>query len=256
VESVSVPGEHEGQRRAVQRTGEGPLKSFPELATAGRRALPDGGEEIERLDPTSRVLLANAWAVRARSELDASSAFATMLHGIIVLDVEPSVRWLTARAVCDELRHSEICRHMATCYGSKVEDRAPPRRVESASGGPIVQAVANCAISETIASAFLSRSLEQAQSDLSHAVVRELLEDEVDHSRIGWALLSSLDKREQGDLTTMLPQIVRIVRGIGSTPQRRPETTSHSDMVAFAEPSSPPSSTRPCVTSSSRGWLT
>lgn len=190
------------------------MKSFPELGAAARRALPEGGEDIERLDPTSRALLANAWAVRARSELNASSAFATMLHGIIVLDVDPSVRWLTARAVCDELRHSEICRHMAICYGAKVDDREPPRRVEAASGGPVVHAIANCAISETIASAFLSRSLEQAQSELSHAVVRELLEDEVDHSRIGWALLSGMRKQERAELAAMLPQIVRIVRSI------------------------------------------
>ncbi|OJY25737.1 MAG: hypothetical protein BGO98_34525 [Myxococcales bacterium 68-20] len=190
------------------------LKAFPELAKAARRPLPDGAEEIGRLDATSRALLANAWATRARSELDASSAFATMLHGIITLDVEPSVRWLAARAVCDELRHSEICRHMAACYGADVPALAPPRRVEQATAGPVVHAIANCAISETIASAFLSRSLDEAQSALSHAVVRELLEDEVDHSRIGWALLAGMDKGEQRALTAVLPQIVRIVRNL------------------------------------------
>ncbi|MDF2693033.1 MAG: hypothetical protein K0S65_1416 [Labilithrix sp.] len=159
-------------------------------------------------------MLANAWAVRARSELDASSAFATMLHGIVVLDIEPSVRWLTARAVCDELRHAEICRHMAIRHGGDAPARLSPRRVESATGGPVVHAIANCAISETIASAYLLRSLDEAQGELSHAAVRELLEDEVDHSRIGWALLASLEKREQENLTAVLPQIVRIVRGI------------------------------------------
>ncbi len=76
-----------------------------------------------------------------------------------------------------------------------------------------MHAIANCAISETIASAFLSRSFEQAQSELSHAVSRELLEDEVDHSRIGWALLAGMSKREQEELAMMLPQLVRIVRG-------------------------------------------
>lgn len=190
------------------------MKAFPELASAARRALPDGEDEIARLDPRARALLANAWSVRSRSELEASSAFATMLHGIIVLDVEPSVRWLTARAVCDELRHSEICRHMALRHGAELAPLPPPHRVERAAAGPIVHAIANCAISETIASAFLSRSLDHASGTLSHAAVRELLEDEVDHARIGWALLAGTTGRERNELAAMLPEIVRIIRGV------------------------------------------
>jgi hypothetical protein len=190
------------------------VRAFPELASAARRQLPESSAEIDRLDPEGRVLLATAWAVRASSELDASSAFATMLHGIIVLDVDPSVRWLTARAVCDELRHSEICRHMAICHGADVPPLAPPRRVAGATAGPMVHAIANCAISETIASAFLSRSLEEAQTELSHAAVRELLEDEVDHARIGWAILGGMSKSDLQSLQPLVPQLVRIVRQV------------------------------------------
>jgi hypothetical protein len=57
--------------------------------------------------------------------------------------------------------------------------------------------VGHCLFNETTASAFLEASLSHARSPLALAALRELLSDEIDHARIGWAHLASLPEQER-----------------------------------------------------------
>ncbi|UQA57536.1 hypothetical protein [Polyangium aurulentum] len=187
---------------------------LPSLDAAARRALPSEDASIDALDRPSRELLAGAWAERARSELGAGAVFAAISQGLFAAGAPAEIQWLAARAVCDEMRHAEICRFMAVRYGGA--DVARPRA--PAIGDPprsaLVYAVLNGSINETIASAVLTACHEEAESPLARAATRELLCDEVDHARVGWALLGEgpLAAGLRCEVASALPALVRLVR--------------------------------------------
>lgn len=63
-------------------------------------------------------------------------------------------------------------------------------------------------MNETFASSFLEASLGQAQAPLGRAALRELLSDEIDHARIGWAHLAELSERQRTELSPWLDSLV------------------------------------------------
>src|SRR5262249_32409766 len=60
--------------------------------------------------------------------------------------------------------------------------------------------VGQCVLNETTASAFLEACYAHAQAALAKSALRELLSDEIDHGRIGWAHLASLDRRTRAEV--------------------------------------------------------
>lgn len=190
-------------------------RSFPALSAAAHRALPDVDDSIDALPAETREGIAEAWRVRAASELTAGSVFALIAHGLLAMDVAPEITWIASRAVCDEIRHGELCLLLAERYAGRPSPRPHGRVVAAASGGPLLHAVANSAINESIATAFLTASHDAATAPLAKAVLRELLTDEVDHARVGWALLGDPSPRGialRRDVETHLVSLVTVVR--------------------------------------------
>jgi len=187
---------------------------LPSLDAAARRALPAEDPSIDALDRPSRELLARAWAERARSELGAGAVFAAISQGLFAAGAPAEVQWLAARAVCDEMRHAEICRFLAIRYGGADIARPAPPVPGDPPRSALVYAVLNGSINETIASAVLTACHEGASSPLARAATRELLADEVDHARVGWALLADgpLAAGLRCEVARALPTLVRIVR--------------------------------------------
>jgi hypothetical protein len=64
-------------------------------------------------------------------------------------------------------------------------------------------------LNETFASAVLESSLAAAKGALAKAALRELLSDEVDHARIGWAHLARLSEGERARVQPFLAQLLR-----------------------------------------------
>src|SRR5690606_21067047 len=64
--------------------------------------------------------------------------------------------------------------------------------------------VGQCVFNETTASAFLETCLAHARGPLATTALRELLSDEIDHGRIGWAHLASLDRQSRAAVTPWL----------------------------------------------------
>jgi hypothetical protein len=83
------------------------------------------------------------------------------------------------------------------------EHRGAPARLV-----PSLHILGHCAMNETFASAFLEASLGLARAPLARAALRELLSDEIDHARIGWAHLGELSARERDELTPWLDSLV------------------------------------------------
>lgn len=198
---------------------------MPSLEAAARRELPAEDPTISALSAGDRAALAEVWAARAKSELGAGAVFAAVARGLFAAGAEggdrgggavpPELLWIASRAVCDELRHAEICRYVASRYGSEAPPRAAPPAIVEPPFGPGVYAVLNSAVNETIGSAFLSACLDEAEGALARAALRELLADEMDHARLGWALLAAgapggLSAGLRGEVAGRLPELIRI----------------------------------------------
>mgnify|MGYP001546130774 CR=1 FL=1 len=121
---------------------------------------------------------------------------------------------LAARAIDDERRHAELSHVVASRYAGR--DLAAPARLpltfprhEQADARlrHVLHVVGQCCLNETIASAFLEAALAGTRTPLATAALRELLSDEIDHARLGWALLASVDDRTRESVAPWLPEM-------------------------------------------------
>ncbi len=150
----------------------------------------------------------------------ASAVFATVAQGLV--GVAPvQVRWLAARAVCDEMRHAELCRYVASRYAGEARAQPVPKAAALPHFGAadlptrqVLYAVLNCAIAELVGSTFLNTCLDDVTGALVEAALRELLSDEVDHGRIGFGLLAPgvLADPMRAHVQAALPTLIRLGR--------------------------------------------
>jgi hypothetical protein len=118
-------------------------------------------------------------------------------------------------AIDHELRHAEICRVVASRYADRelsftpLDLNVPKHAGASEDLRHPLSIVGQCAFNETTASAFLEASHAAAKAPLAHAAVRELLSDEIDHARIGWAHFASLAPAERSEVAPWLLSMVR-----------------------------------------------
>ena len=86
-------------------------------------------------------------------------------------------------------------------------------------------------LNETTASAFLEVCVARAEAPLAKAALRELLSDEIDHGRIGWAHLASLDEAGRAEVGPwMLPMAYLNLR---IWKQESPHDPSHTDVLTM-----------------------
>lgn len=194
--------------------------------------LPDD-PSIDGLDPSLRERLGRQWASRATAELRVASIFASVSAGLLESGADPAVLRIAARAVSDEVRHAEICRHVAERYlGREVEWPAPGRgSMPSLARAPgslkaTLHTIAMGCINETIASAWLETSLRDATAPLARAAIRELMADDIHHARLGWAHLAStfVGPEARRAIGAWLPALFDAAA--------RPWTREHPDKVA------------------------
>src|SRR5204863_1917294 len=135
---------------------------------------------------------------RAASEGVVSESFRVMAASLAALHAPDELVALAARGIDDELRHAELCHHVASrVAGQALEPPAPLPFALPAINAPeelrhSLYVLGHCALNETTASAYLRIALADASGALAHAALRELLSDEIDHSRLGWAHLATL----------------------------------------------------------------
>lgn len=177
------------------------------------RALPDD-PSIDRLSEEERRVLAEIWVGRAAAERRVADAFVVIDAALAVLGAGAELRALAYRAVDDEMRHAELARVVAVRYAGR-ELEAPPLLPLDVPLHPrvderlrhVLHVVGHCCINETIASAFLEAALVETTAPLAATALRELLSDEIDHARIGWALLASLDAMTKTQVGERFPAL-------------------------------------------------
>jgi hypothetical protein len=180
------------------------------------RPLPDGDESIDRLDKGSRALLVEVWLARAANERRVSDSFAVILDALAAVQAEPALIELARRAIDDELRHAEICRAVASRFAGAelaAPSRLPLTYPAHATASPelrhTLHIIGQSCLNETLASAILEASLVTARGPLVCAALRELLSDEVDHARLGWAHLASVRPELKNKLGPWLQPLAR-----------------------------------------------
>lgn len=163
------------------------------------RPLPDD-PSIDALSNEERENLGDVWIGRAASERRVGDAFVLVAGALRALGCGAALVELAERAIDDEMRHAELSRRIASRYAgadltvSRLTLTVPQHRGADERLRHILHVVGHCCLNETIASGFLELTLAQTTAPLARAVLRELLSDEIDHARIGWGLLASLDE--------------------------------------------------------------
>lgn len=168
------------------------------------RPLPEADAEIDALDDAQRAELVSVWLGRTAAERRVADAFEVVRDALRELGAADELVALATRAVDDEYRHEELSRRVASRFAGR-ELEPPPRLTLVVPEHPgadgellhTLHVLGHCAMNETFASAFLETSLAFAKAPLSRVAVQELLSDEIDHARLGWAHLGSLDDAQR-----------------------------------------------------------
>jgi len=165
-----------------------------------RRELPEHDARLEALPERERARLAEIWLYRALTERRVADSFGVIRAALARRNAPAELVRLAERAVDDEYRHTELSRLVASRFAGR-ELELPARLdlvvPEHAGATPELRdtlfIVGQCVFNETTAGAYLEECLRHARGELALAALRELLSDEIDHGRIGWAHLASLD---------------------------------------------------------------
>ncbi len=167
------------------------------------------------LSNASRLIAAEAWTFRWKVELEAEIRFARMARRLAAGGALPAVVDLATRASSDERRHAALCADFAQAFGAdliagdiQAPEISPPGLDDRQS--LLYEVVAACCITETESASVLSTLLHSVQGGRMQEVLRELLRDEVNHSRLGWAHLAH--ERSRGDvqfLDRMIPAMLQ-----------------------------------------------
>jgi hypothetical protein len=172
-------------------------------------------------------------------EFLAVGAFATLIHELAEEGCEPVILQILTRASSDEVRHAEICRRMAEgILGIDIPTRwkgvpsIPKHATAEPSTRVLLHVVEMCCFSETFTGVFLTEMLSRLASSSSsrsssspRMAVESLLEDEIDHGRVGWGYLASRAQAKELDgLAEALPRILeRTMGGVMAAAEKNPE---------------------------------
>jgi hypothetical protein len=193
---------------------------------------PDG-DGLAPLDDERRRVVVATCERRAALELLGAAAFTGVTQALLDLRADAAILELAARAIVEEMSHSEIYRSLAADYaGAEIARPAPgpiawPTHDEAEPElRPALHVVGMCAINETMACGFLELCLAGARAPAVRRGVRQVLSDEIRHGRIGWAWLASpgVSARTRAALAGyVLPLLRGQVRGwraqIGTVPE-------------------------------------
>ncbi len=180
------------------------------------RPLLAGDPTVEALSDDARQEMSAVWHARAATERRVADSFMVMRDALRELRADTALATLAERAIDDEFRHAEICRVIASRYAGK--DLEPPPQLElvvprhrGANRKLELElwVVGQCCMNETIASAFLEAAVATATGPMAKGALRELLSDEIDHARLGWAFLGSLPREALDEIAPWLLGMMR-----------------------------------------------
>jgi len=144
----------------------------------------------DRLTPTQRARLAEAWLVDAKAEHASIASFARLTLQLLSLGAPPELLIATQRATKDEIAHAELCFALASRFAGR-----PLGPSELAMSGAVtdvtlvelaVAAVHEGCVGETMAAVLAGERLEQARDPQVRAALAKIAKDEGRHAELAW----------------------------------------------------------------------
>ncbi len=165
-----------------------------------RRPLTEHDPAIDALAPAVRRKLSGIWLSRAAMERRVADSFTVIAAALRRRNARQDLIQLADRAIDDEFRHTELSRVVASRFAGRelptpqlLKLQVPAHEGASPELRDTLHVVGQCILNETTATAFLETCLAHATGALAKHALKELLSDEVDHGRVGWAYLASTD---------------------------------------------------------------
>jgi hypothetical protein len=164
-----------------------------------RRTIAWGALGAEALGPEGRRIVGATWLGRMKQEHLAVGAFALLARELAGQGCDSVVLSLVTRASCDEVRHAEICRRFAVALlgpeAVPASFRGLPKVPMHPGAAPedrvLYHVVEMCCMSETLTGVYFTEMLARTTDAVAREAIESLLEDEIDHGRVGWAYLGA-----------------------------------------------------------------
>jgi hypothetical protein len=154
--------------------------------------------------PSLHRRAAQVWAFRAGAEREAARRFARLGERLADVGAQAVVVEMARDAANDEVRHAQLCVDLAARFGVAAPPDAGRTPGEVAPSGltarerVLYEVVAMSCITETLSAALLGEMQDRAADPEVQRTVHEILRDEVQHSRLGWAHLAAEHARGCG----------------------------------------------------------
>lgn len=158
-------------------------------------AMPWGTLAPDRYPPELVIAARTSWTGAAFQEHRTGAACAATLRALIEARAPLDLIALATRFPLDEMVHVELCARMAMELGGAIELRYEPDRLIDTidAGSPLARAahlvVAYFCVGEAVSIPLLQGTAKAATHELSRAVLRRIVLDEVDHGQFGWRFL-------------------------------------------------------------------
>ncbi len=180
-----------------------------------------------------REQAARAWRFRCGVEQEAHLRFARLAGWLEGTGFPGPLVDMARRASSDEQRHAGRCAELAEAYGASLSDLRPAAPAVLAPAGlsqratVLYEAVAACCITETGSVGVLTELLGSVRGGRLRRTLRELAQDEVLHSRLGWAVLAA--ERDRGTASLLGPHVPAMLEGSIDGDLFRPGTPEQED---------------------------
>jgi len=158
------------------------------------------------LSERERALIAETWSFRGHAERSATLRFQRLARELRECGASPIVIELAEAAIEDERRHALLCDSVAGAYSEAGREPSCDVRTPSPLGPSglehadrlLFEVVAFCCFTETLNTAMLIETLKHTEEREIRQTLQEILRDEVQHSRLGWAHLADARARGRG----------------------------------------------------------
>ena len=174
------------------------------------------GHALLTLSDRAALAAGNVWRVRERTEHEAAALFGALADDLASSGGAAELIALARRCATDELRHAERCRSLVDFLAPDLAPLEPSRDVvlgppaASSAERALFTSVALGCITESLSTALLLEMRQHAGPSLVRDVIGEILEDEVRHSRLGWAHLAfEASRRDVSSLASAIPAMLR-----------------------------------------------
>lgn len=169
------------------------------------------------LDQAARTRVADYWWSRAHGEMTSWVGFGHVLDDLKQEQAPAALLALAERAIEDEYQHALWCRDWAVQFGhagGEVKPRTERRLVFAGANereNRLLRIVL-CCFTETVGCVILRlirpRITVPALLELNH----RHMSDELQHSRVGWGYLATLDDAQKTFLATRLGELFRMLK--------------------------------------------